>query len=131
MAQAGALEIKLSTKRYSIIVPTQGQDTLQALSASINATNGLVAFVGNQKNQALATKLVQRGAPEERVRAVQASAGLDISAERPEKIALSIFAARLSEESLAMIKAKKLNVRSLVHQKDDCQISAKFSLKVE
>ena len=87
--------------------------------------------MGSQQNHALATKLVQRGASEERVRAVQAPVGLDISALRPEKIALSMFAARLSEETLAMIKAKKLNVRSLVYHKDDCQISAKFSWKLE
>ncbi len=91
VVQVEVLEKRPLTKRYSFFIATQEQDDLPALSASTNATDGFVAFVGSQKNIRLWHKLVQIGVPEQRVRAVQALAGLDIGAVTVEKIALSIL----------------------------------------
>ena len=82
-----------STKRYAIVIATQGHGDLQALRASLGTSKGFVAFVGSRKKyQTLAIELIESGLPEERVRAVQAPAGLDIGAVTPEEIALSILA---------------------------------------
>ena len=92
-ARSDGFAIPPSTKRHAIVIATQGQGDLQALRASLRASKGFVAFVGSRKKyQTLAIKLIESGLPEERVRAVQAPAGLDIGAVTPEEIALSILA---------------------------------------
>ena len=92
-ARSDGFAIPPSTKRHAIVIATQGQGDLQALRASLRASKEFVAFVGSRKKyQTLAIKLIESGLPEERVRAVQAPAGLDIGAVTPEEIALSILA---------------------------------------
>ena len=91
--QSNHFAIKPLAKHHAIVIATQGQGDLQALRASLLASEGFLAFVGSHKKyQTLAIKLIESGLPEDRVRAVQAPAGLDIGAVTPEEIALSILA---------------------------------------
>lgn len=49
-ARSDGFAIPPSTKRYAIVIATQGQGDLQALRASLGASKGFVAFVGSRKN---------------------------------------------------------------------------------
>ncbi|MEL7116375.1 MAG: XdhC family protein [Pseudomonadota bacterium] len=77
----------------AIVVATQGQGDLTALTAALNASARHVAFVGSRKKYAsLAAKLAAAGLPQASIDTVSAPAGLDIGAVTPEEIALSILA---------------------------------------
>ncbi|MEM8729223.1 MAG: XdhC family protein [Pseudomonadota bacterium] len=77
----------------ALVVATQGQGDLDALSKALEAGAAYVAFVGSGKKFAvLADKLVQAGASDNQVAMISAPAGLDIGAVTPEEIALSILA---------------------------------------
>lgn len=77
----------------AIVVATQGQGDLDALTQALASGADHVSFVGSQKKFAsLATKLIAAGVDEARVGAVSAPAGLNIGAVTPEEIALSILA---------------------------------------
>ncbi|WP_407495935.1 XdhC family protein [Pseudooceanicola sp. MF1-13] len=77
----------------AIVVATQGQGDLDALTAALAVGADHVAFVGSQKKFAnLAEKLIAAGADPAQVEAVSAPAGLNIGAVTPEEIALSILA---------------------------------------
>lgn len=77
----------------AIVVATQGQGDLDALSAALEGEADHVAFVGSRKKFAfLAEKLKARGVGDNRIARVSAPAGLDIGAVTPEEIALSILA---------------------------------------
>ncbi len=77
----------------AIVVATQGQGDLDALTAALKSGANYVAFVGSHKKFAsLAAKLIDAGIPTATVEQVSAPAGLDIGAVTPEEIALSILA---------------------------------------
>jgi len=80
-------------RRHAIVIATQGQGDLDALSAALSVAPDFVAFVGSQRKFAvLAEKLRAKGIAEEAIARVKAPAGLDIGAVTPEEIALSILA---------------------------------------
>ncbi len=82
-----------TVRRRVIVVATQGQDDLNALKQALKSSSDHVAFVGSRKKYAaLATKLAKLQVPQTAIDAVNAPAGLDISAVTPEEIALSILA---------------------------------------
>jgi xanthine dehydrogenase accessory factor len=85
---------RLSNARLrAILVATQGQDDLKALTAALNAQSHYVAFVGSRKKfSALSDKLADAGVARALIDAVSAPAGLNIGAVTPEEIALSILA---------------------------------------
>ncbi len=77
----------------AIVVATQGQGDLDALSAALAAGADHVAFVGSRKKYAaLSARLAQAGIAAHLIDAVSAPAGLNIGAVTPEEIALSILA---------------------------------------
>lgn len=77
----------------AIIVATQGQGDLDALTFALNDAPDHVAFVGSaRKFASLSEKLLSAGAMPDNVAAVSAPAGLDIGAVTPEEIALTIMA---------------------------------------
>lgn len=76
-----------------IVIATQGQGDVDALTKSLQLPALHVAFVGSaRKFETLAAKLVDSGVDAARVDAVKAPAGLDLGAVTPEEIALSILA---------------------------------------
>lgn len=80
-------------RRRVVVVATQGQGDLEALSQALGSGAEHVAFVGSRrKYAALAEKLAAKGLCDAAIKAVRAPAGLDIGAVTPEEIALSILA---------------------------------------
>lgn len=78
---------------HTVVVATQGQGDMDALTAALAAAPRYVAFVGSQRKFAsLAEKLAAQGVDREAIATVRAPAGLDIGAVTPEEIALSILA---------------------------------------
>lgn len=76
-----------------IVICTQGQGDIDALTTSLQISSQHVAFVGSARKFAtLAAKLIKNGVDADRVNAVKAPAGLDLGAVTPEEIALSILA---------------------------------------
>jgi len=99
-----------TNRRRVIIIATQGQGDLSALTQSLGVPSDHVAFVGSRKKYAtLAAKLSATGIPKERIDAVEAPAGLDIGAVTPEEIALSILAKLTQVRRQAL---KGINVHS-------------------
>lgn len=81
------------TKRRFIVISTQGQGDINALTHALNFSADYVGFVGSaRKFAALSKKLIENGRSVEEVARVQAPAGLDIGAITPDEIALSILA---------------------------------------
>ncbi|SPJ22684.1 XdhC family protein [Palleronia abyssalis] len=77
----------------AIVVATQGQGDLDALTAALGARADHVAFVGSSKKFAsLRARLTGAGIDPEVLDRVSAPAGLNIGAVMPEEIALSILA---------------------------------------
>ncbi len=77
----------------AIVVATQGQGDLKALTNALEHSADYVAFVGSRKKYAaLALKLEAEYVPADRISTVDAPAGMDIGAVTPEEIALSILA---------------------------------------
>lgn len=84
---------EITNRRRVIVVATQGQGDLTALTQSLNVPSDHVAFVGSRKKYAtLAAKLAEADIAKGQIDAVEAPAGLDIGAVTPEEIALSILA---------------------------------------
>jgi len=76
-----------------VVVATQGRGDARALAAALDAGADYVAFVGSRrKAAALRERLAGQGIDRAALDAVAAPAGLDIGAETPEEIALSILA---------------------------------------
>ncbi|MEO0524286.1 MAG: XdhC family protein [Pseudomonadota bacterium] len=81
------------TRQKYVVIATQGQGDLDALTMALLATPDYVAFVGSsRKFAALAKKLHAAGIDPEATKAVDAPAGIDLGAVTPEEIALSILA---------------------------------------
>ncbi|MFK7870364.1 MAG: XdhC family protein [Roseobacter sp.] len=88
-----------------VVVATQGQGDMDALTAAFDADPTYVAFVGSRmKYAALATRLQAKGVAPAAIDKVQAPAGLDLGAVTPEEIALSILAQLVQERRAALQK---------------------------
>ncbi|MEM9433980.1 MAG: XdhC family protein [Pseudomonadota bacterium] len=89
-----------------IVIATQGQGDLDALTAALSVDAAYVAFVGSSRKFAtLAERLHSVGIGPEKTKSVNAPAGLDLGAVTPEEIALSILAqllrVRRTEKAIA------------------------------
>jgi molybdenum cofactor cytidylyltransferase len=79
-------------KRY-IVVASRGQFDEEALEQALQSDAVYVGLLANKKRaRELASSLERKGVPGDRLARMRASAGLDIGAESPEEIALSIMA---------------------------------------
>jgi molybdenum cofactor cytidylyltransferase len=79
-------------ERY-FVVASRGQFDEDALEQALRADGAYVGLVaGSKRRQELAAALERKGIAKERLEPVRASAGLEIGAETPEEIALSIMA---------------------------------------
>ncbi len=81
-----------SDERY-VVVASRGQFDEEAVEQALRANADYVALLANKKRaQELMASLRVQGIAAEKLAAVRAPAGLDIGAESPEEIALSIMA---------------------------------------
>lgn len=76
-----------------VVVATQGEDDELALEEALKTDAPYVAFVGSRKKaSALQDYLRRQGIPEPRLAELRTPAGLDLSAQTPAEIALSVLA---------------------------------------
>lgn len=86
-----------ASARY-VVVASRGKFDEEAVEQALHANSDYVALVANKKRaQEIHRSLELRGEPPEKLAKVRAPAGLDIGAETPEEIALSIMAEIVSQ----------------------------------
>ena len=84
-----------------VVVSTQGKRDRDSLVFGLSTGAGYVAFVGSRgKAEKIKSDLLEAGLNPERVAAVRSPAGLEIGAETPDEIALSILADMVREKRL-------------------------------
>lgn len=89
-----------------VVIATQGQGDIDALTSACAADPDYVAFVGSRrKYTALSEKLAAAGIAQAFIDRVRAPAGLDLGAVTPEEIALSILAQLVKERRVAVQNA--------------------------
>jgi len=77
----------------AIIIATQGEDDEGALEQALRTDAGYIAFVASRKKwEAVSAFLHEKGIDDQRIKAVNVPAGLDIGAQTPEEIAVSVLA---------------------------------------
>ena len=108
------------TPQTSIIVATQGEDDEGALEQALATSAPYVAFVASRKKwEAVSAFLREKGIPEQRLKSVRVPAGLDIGAETPEEIAVSILAETIQDRRKhGATTFPKLPVVEVVRAKD-------------
>jgi molybdenum cofactor cytidylyltransferase len=85
-------QLSPASSRY-VVVASRGQFDEEAVEQALQTNSNYVALVANKKRaQEIRRSLELRGESPERLARVRAPAGLDIGAEGPEEIALSILA---------------------------------------
>lgn len=86
-----------TNERYAVIA-SRGQFDEEAVAEALQAGISYIALLANRKRaRELAETLYAQGATREKLEAVRAPAGLEIGAESPEEIALSIMAEIVAE----------------------------------
>ena len=104
-------ETNTSNKLVVVVVATQGNNDLKALSDAINSNPTFVSFVGSKRKfSSLKAKLAENGLADSYIRKIKAPAGLDIGAVTPEEISLSILA--------ELLQVRK-NFRNGIHDKSN------------
>jgi xanthine dehydrogenase accessory factor len=80
-------------RRASVVVATHADSDEDALQRLLGTEAGYVSLVASRRRAAvIVDRLAERGVPHERLARLKAPAGLDIGAESPEEIAVSILA---------------------------------------
>jgi len=95
-----ALDLSLlpPAEERSVVVASRGQFDEEALEQALHANAGYVALLANKKRaQELTASLRVQGRTPEKLAGIRAPAGLEIGAESPEEIALSIMAEIIAE----------------------------------
>ncbi|HUJ76124.1 MAG TPA: XdhC family protein [bacterium] len=86
-----------------VVVSTQGEDDEGAMEAAVRSAVEFVAFVASKKKwDAIAKSLLDKGMDAGRVARVHAPAGVEIHAEEPEEISLSVLAQVVSQRRLEL-----------------------------
>ena len=98
-----ALDETKSHQQRFVVIATQGQGDIDALTSACAAAPDYIAFVGSwRKYKALSETLATAGISQTFIDRVHAPAGLDLGAVTPEEIALSILAQLVKERRYAM-----------------------------
>ena len=104
---ANLSEVKLTPQTY-IVVATQGEDDEGGLEQAATIGASYIAFVASKtKAQKVFEYLRGRGLPEEKLVQIRAPAGLDIGAQSPEEIAISILAEIIQKKATVPAPALK------------------------
>jgi xanthine dehydrogenase accessory factor len=81
-----------------VVVASRGKFDEEGVEQALHANSAYVALVANKKRaKEIHRSLELRGEPPEKLAKMRAPVGLDIGAETPEEIALSIMAEIVSE----------------------------------
>jgi xanthine dehydrogenase accessory factor len=81
------------TPQTAIVIATQGEDDEGAFEEALALETSYIAFVASKtKWEAVSAFLKTKGLPEAKIQSVRVPAGLDIGAQTPEEIAVSILA---------------------------------------
>jgi xanthine dehydrogenase accessory factor len=92
-ASPDGTDLPQTSRQRFVVIATQGQGDLPALTAALGAGAHHISFVGStRKFAALSDTLTATDANAEAVASIKVPAGLDIHAVTPEEIALSILA---------------------------------------
>ena len=82
------------------VVATQGQSDLPALTAAIEAEAPYIGFIASRrKGKKIQQALLKKGVAKGRVAAIRIAVGIDIGAETPREIALSVLAALVAHKN--------------------------------
>lgn len=116
-------ELGLTANRRSfIVIATMGVDDEAALLQALEMEPDYLAVVGSSRRfETLADYLRAQGVEEERIAAVQAPAGLDIAAETPAEIAVSILA-EIIQVRAELRRLGKIGITALDEQAEPSQI---------
>jgi xanthine dehydrogenase accessory factor len=88
-----------TTPRRAVVVASRGQFDEDALEQAMQADSTYIGLLANKKrSQDLEATLRRKGVSPERIARMRAPAGLEIGAESPEEIALSILAEIVAEQ---------------------------------
>jgi len=114
--EANLPNIHVSSNSYIVIVTTH-KDDLPALRAALNTRAGYIGLIGSRRRvvQAFRT-LLHEGFTQQQLSKVNAPVGLEIGAETPEEIAVSIMAEIVMRRRLGINKSAepmKVDVSSL------------------
>jgi xanthine dehydrogenase accessory factor len=91
-----------AAERY-VLVASRGQCDEEAVEQGLRSNAAYIALLANKKRaQEVMNNLRSQGISEDRLSRVRAPAGLDIGAENPEEIALSILAEIVAERREGM-----------------------------
>jgi xanthine dehydrogenase accessory factor len=108
--------VHISSNTYIVIV-TRHKDDLPALRAALKTEAGYIGLIGSRRRVLQAFRiLMKEGFTEEQVEKVNAPIGLDIGAETPDEIAVSIMAEVTQHRRLGITKAaepKKVRLASI------------------
>jgi xanthine dehydrogenase accessory factor len=86
---------KINIDPYTyIVLTTRGSSVdIEGLEPLLETKAGYIGIIGSKRRWALTRKtLLERGVPEEKLNRVHSPIGLDLKAETPEQIAVSIIA---------------------------------------
>jgi len=107
----------------AVIVSTMHKLDHKYLKIALDKGAKYIGLIASAKRSGIVFETLLRiGVPEEQVRLISSPAGLDIGAEKPEEIALSIFAEIISFEKggtgkrLAEVKASQKDLREIVSE---------------
>jgi len=93
-ASMAEVPTKMSITPYTyIVLPTRNMGVdVKGLPAILNTEAGYIGLIGSRRRWALTKKtLVEAGVPEEKINRINAPMGLELKAETPEEIAVSIM----------------------------------------
>ena len=89
------------------VVATQGQGDLPALTAAIEAEAPYIGFIASRrKGRKIQQALLKKGVAKGRVDAIRIAVGIDIGAETPREIALSVLAALVAHKNRSPVSGQ-------------------------
>lgn len=92
ITQINLEQVKLSSSS-SIVVCTQGEQDEEALEQALRKNCAYIGFVASRKKKAgVFDNLQQQGIDKKKLDTIKSPAGIDITAKRPEEVAISILA---------------------------------------
>jgi len=108
--EKGVSMIEINPQTYVVIATGHKYDE-PALKAVINSNAAYIGMVGSKRKAATTYRnLVDEGFPEERVKMIHMPVGLDIGAETPEEIAVSIIAEIIKERRKPSASGESLKI---------------------
>jgi molybdenum cofactor cytidylyltransferase len=95
-----------SAERY-VVVASRGQFDEEAVEQAVRANANYIALMANRRRaEEIFRSLQFRGLPAERLAAIRAPAGIDIQAEAPAEVALSIMAEIVAARRRRLVNSK-------------------------